>query len=148
MLLLGQVNQIFKVFRSVLRFEDTSSLAHKVGFLDVVKAWDVGTEIKHRLWHPFWNIILTQHSSIEVCKRWTDIQALVKKYGVSRVIDHFKQIEVNPDIKSARQYLMSTCEGVDCWYDPEEDEHIENHTAKNCFCKLEMYLPFHLHIAV
>ena len=64
-----------------------------------------------------------------------------KKYGVSRVIDHFKQIEVNPDIKSARQYLMSTCEGVDCWYDPEEDEHIENHTAKNCFCKLEI-VPF------
>ena len=68
MLLLGQVNQLFKVFRSVLRFEDTSSLAHKVGFLDVVKAWDVGTEIKHRLWHPFWDIILTQHSSNEVCK--------------------------------------------------------------------------------
>ena len=87
------------------------------------------------------HIILTQHSSNEVCKRWTDIQALVKKYGVSRVIDHFKQIEVNPDIKSARQYLMSTCEGVDCWYDPDEEEHIENHTAKNCFCKLEI-VPF------
>ena len=74
-------------------------------------------------------------------KRWTDIQALVKKYGVSRVIDHFKQIEVNPDIKSARQYLMSTCEGVDCWYDPDEESTLKTILQKIAFVNLKLY-PF------
>ena len=140
LLLIGKINLLFKNFRNVFQFEDTSSTVHKIGFVDVIKSWDVGMEIKHRLWHPFWEIILREYSGSEISKRWTEMQDLVATHGISRIVDHFKQEKVHPGILEARQYLMSTCEGVDCWYDPD-DESDKNHVVKNCFCKLET-LPF------
>jgi hypothetical protein len=138
-LLVGKISTFIKVFRKLFKFEDTSTAVHKMGFLDVIKAWDIGMEIKHRLWHPFWNILLLQHSGSDIAKRWIEIQDLVSSYGISRTIDHFKQVKANPDILEARHYLMSTCEGVDCWYNPNMDE--ETEIVNNYFCKLEI-IPF------
>jgi hypothetical protein len=111
---------LYAYFRTKLSFEDTERET-LTSDMNIIKQWDPDIEIKHRLWQPFWNAMMKKNVvGKEVAVRWLEIKKLVKAHGFTKAINHFDQELAQPEIIDARNYIMSTCEGVDCWYDPTE----------------------------
>jgi hypothetical protein len=80
----------------------------------VIPTWDIASELKRRIWHPFWEAVLVEEGEI-YAKRLTDMQNKARDVGKKRVLEHWKNA-ANEDMNLVRERLMEEFEGVDVYY--------------------------------
>ena len=133
-----QFDKLLMPFQKKLRFENTHD-CRLSNFRDIFRTWDPDLEIKNRLWQPFWDAILMKCMGRDVSTRWNEILSLTEKHGLTKMLDHFQQEKIHPNVIWARNYIMSECDGVDCWWDPNDNGSDEDYNQPtNMFGKLEI----------
>jgi hypothetical protein len=111
-------------WRGKIVFTDTCENTESDG-ASIIPKWDLDKEIKHRIWHTFWNSVLFKYCSKEVSDRLREIQEKTSEYGFKRVKEHF---EYTPEMANWRQFVYSI-EGVDVYYDGvSHDGHLDSET--------------------
>eukprot|EP01138_Halocafeteria_seosinensis_P014364 gb/GECG01014665.1/.p1 GENE.gb/GECG01014665.1/~~gb/GECG01014665.1/.p1 ORF type:complete len:1030 (+),score=149.10 gb/GECG01014665.1/:1-3090(+) len=106
----------------------------------IIPRWDISSELKRRIWHPFWEAVLLEEGEI-YAKRLTDMQGKARDVGKHRILQHWKN-GANEEMNEARQRLMEEYEGVDVYYGGETHDGELN--SKTFFGKMYIVAyPFH-----
>ena len=82
----------------------------------IVRSWNVQRELKHRLWHPFWQSLLLKKCGDDVAGRMLELMEMTHIFGIKRIRDHWSSAEADADV---RQYAIERMEGVDVYCTPE-----------------------------
>ena len=107
------VRSFVKGITGQLQFSD--SVKRVVGpAKKVIPHWDISSELKRRVWHPFWEAVLLEEGEV-YAKRLTEMQGKARDVGKHRILQHWKN-GANEEINEVRQRLMEEYEGVDVYY--------------------------------
>mmetsp|Transcript_77 Transcript_77/g.148 ORF Transcript_77/g.148 Transcript_77/m.148 type:complete len:945 (+) Transcript_77:2-2836(+) len=126
-------------------FSDTA--AKNVRFVsadEAIPTWDLAREIRHRIWHAFWDTVLLNACGEEVATRMLELKDKTRDYGMQKIKIHWAGFN-DPRIAGLRMEARTAWEGVDLyWDDPTGplDKHLD---SASCFGK--MYIrpyPFHM----
>lgn len=80
----------------------------------VIPYWDIASELKRRIWHPFWEAVLLEEGEV-YAKRLSDMQSKARDVGKQRVLEHWKNA-ADEEKNRVRERLMNDYEGVDVYY--------------------------------
>ena len=56
----------------------------------IIPKWDVEREIKHRVWHNFWDMILCNKCGEEVALRMFELKEDTQNYGFEKIKKHWE----------------------------------------------------------
>jgi hypothetical protein len=121
-------------------FEDTCRDV-TASYDKILPTWDVEKEIKHRIWHTFWEGTLLNVCGEEVAERMIELQQETRNFGAKRIKEHWEGYK-NPRTAKDREWARQKLEGVDVFWDGiPMDGKLDSET---CFAKmwLDPY-PFH-----
>eukprot|EP01138_Halocafeteria_seosinensis_P005902 gb/GECG01006034.1/.p1 GENE.gb/GECG01006034.1/~~gb/GECG01006034.1/.p1 ORF type:complete len:667 (+),score=120.18 gb/GECG01006034.1/:1-2001(+) len=136
---LAAVRSVVKRITGQLQFSDT--VCRVTGPASrIIPNWDIGSELKRRVWHPFWEAVLMKEGE-SYAKRLSDMQNKARDVGKHRVLEHWKNA-ADEGKNKVRERLMKEFEGVDVYYNAvSHDGHLD---SKTCFGKMYVVAyPFH-----
>ena len=90
-------------------------------FLTIEKAlssWDVEKEVKHRIWHAFWNSVLLNACGDEVAARMLELQESTRAFGFEKIKAHWAGFH-DKDVREMREFCRQHLEGVDLFWDED-----------------------------
>ena len=108
-----------------------------------IPKWDLDREIKHRVWHTFWEGVLLNKCGEEVAQRLLELQDAASMAGIEHIRSHWRG-QQDPQIAAARQGARKHLEGVDVYWPDAAGCRDGVLDSKTKFCK--MYIvpyPFH-----
>lgn len=110
---ISKVRAMVKSITGQLQFSD--SVKKIVGpAKQIVPHWDLSSELKRRIWHPFWESVLLEEGEV-YARRLTEMQQQARNTGKQRILEHWKN-GANPELSEVRQRLMEEYEGVDVFF--------------------------------
>ncbi|CAD7927441.1 unnamed protein product [Amoebophrya sp. A25] len=126
-------------------FADTGS--RNTRFLsckEAIPGWDLAREIKHRIWHSFWNTVLLNACGEEVAARMLELKAKTRSFGLEKIKMHWAGFN-DAEIAALRMEVRQQWEGVDLYWDDATGTLDKNLDSASNFGK--MYVtpyPFHM----
>lgn len=112
---LPPVRKFIKNLLKQFMFEDT--VLNQTGRLEkILPNWDVKKEVKHRVWHQFWDGLITSRFDEEVQKRFMELKHITGESGKKRIMQHFAGMQ-DPRVSAARAWVVNELEGVDVFWD-------------------------------
>jgi hypothetical protein len=135
-----KIKRTIKDFRKRFEFDDTST--DQTGTAaKIIPGWDIPREVKHRVWHPFWQGLLYNKCGADVANRLQELEAITADKGIKRIRAHFEAMN-EPSRMQMRQWVQESVEGVDVFWDGvSHDGHLDSATGFG-----KMYVcayPFH-----
>eukprot|EP00928_Gymnodinium_smaydae_P028081 TRINITY_DN21514_c0_g5_i2.p1 TRINITY_DN21514_c0_g5~~TRINITY_DN21514_c0_g5_i2.p1 ORF type:complete len:1391 (-),score=224.97 TRINITY_DN21514_c0_g5_i2:203-4252(-) len=85
---------------------------------EILQKWDIQKEVKHRIWHHFWNGVLLNDCGADVAERNMELMVDARNYGLEKIKAHWEG-ESKPEIVDARMFARCELEGVDMLWNDE-----------------------------
>jgi len=120
-------------------FDPETNFSPQVYSKDATLVWDLHREFKFRVWHPFWNGMLTTLQQLDeephpdkeqaengevvhplmdpVMDRWEILLGQVEDAGIDRIYDWL--YEHNPQVSGGTKGCEANVEGIDVWCPPD-----------------------------
>ncbi|CAD7955279.1 unnamed protein product [Amoebophrya sp. A120] len=133
-------NKIGRIDFSDTSFKNLRFLSCK----EAVPDWDLYREIKHRIWHAFWNTVLLNACGEEVAARMLELKEKTRQFGIEKIKMHWAGFK-DPKTFAMRMEARKQYEGVDLYWDDATGPLDKNLDSASCFGK--MYIdpyPFHM----
>ena len=81
-----------------------------------LQSWDLNKEVKHRVWHAFWNSVLLRACGPQVAERMLVLKDRTRDFGIAKIRDHWAGFH-DPEIRALRRLCREQLEGVDLFWD-------------------------------
>ena len=132
-----------KNIRGKFSFSDTV-LEIETGTAErLVPGWDLEREVKHRIWHTFWEGMLLNKCGEDVARRLLELKDATMNSGIENIRNHWRGQE-DSSIAKMRLDCRQHLEGVDVYWNDASGTRDGVLDSKTCFGK--MYIvpyPFH-----
>jgi len=135
-----------KFWKNLLgRFEFSNTVVNTQGpGFKIIPFWDLRLEVKHRVWHAFWDSFVLKLCGQEVAERMLELKEETRSFGLDKIRMHWEGV-ADPAIAAARMACLREWEGVDVFWDDGSktlDGHLD---SKTFFAKLYVSdYPFHI----
>jgi len=129
------------------RFEFGNTVLNTQGPAErIIPSWDLDLEVKHRVWHAFWDSFILNRCEQEVAERMLELKDETRSFGLEKIRAHWEGAQ-DTAISAARLETRSDWEGVDLFWDDGTktlDGHLD---SKTFFGKLYVSdYPFHIRV--
>lgn len=109
----------------------------------IIPQWDLDKEIKHRIWHTFWESFLLNKCGDEVAQRLLELKELTANSGINHIKSHWIG-QADSNIASMRESCQKNLEGVDVYWNDATGCRDGKLDSKTFFGKLYIIpYPFH-----
>ncbi len=137
--------QYMKNRRNRVEFSDTCrNLRHLPHWSGVFAQWDLRREVKHRVWHAFWDSVLLNACGEEVAERMLELRDTTRSFGFEKIRAHWEGY-AQEQVRSLRAHVRDNLEGVDLFWDKKDAALDGKLDSRTCFGKMycDPY-PFHM----
>jgi hypothetical protein len=105
-------------------FEYTDTVLDLTGDVKTIVGsgrWDLRLETKHRIWTPFWDVLLgTVLKDEDVASRLNELKFATQDMGKDRIVEHFRGFSI-PGREEKRKWVQAELEGVDVFWEGKVD---------------------------
>ena len=135
-----------KFWKNLLgRFEFSNTVVNTQGpGFKIIPLWDIRLEVKHRVWHAFWDSFVLKHCGPEVAERMLELKEETRSFGLDKIRMHWEGV-ADPAIAAARMACLQEWEGVDVFWDDGSKTLDGKLDSQTFFAKLYVSdYPFHI----
>ena len=143
-----------KFWKNLLgRFEFSNTVLNTQGpGYKITTSWDLDLEVKHRVWHAFWDSFMLklcgetdgEEDSNPVAERILGLKEETRSFGLDKIKMHWEGV-ADPAIAAARMACLREWEGVDVFWDDGSKTLDGQLDSQTFFAKLYVSdYPFHI----